>query len=269
MVDADTIKKIEEGFKTLQAAKDCHSLLKKHFTEDVMNKCKGRKTKLGATLWDVIQSGVKNLDSGVGVYAPDAEAYTTFKELFNPILSDYHGINDSSKQPPVDLGESHVAELKDLDPEGKYIVSTRIRCGRSITGYPFNPCLTEANYKEMEGKMKSIFENITDPELQGTYYPLTGMSKEVQNQLIQDHFLFKEGDRFLQAANACRYWPSGRGIFHNKNKTFLVWVNEEDHLRIISMQMGGNVGQAWTDSSAVLKSSKRTRLSPAMTVSVG
>ena len=71
----------------------------------------------------------------------------------------------------------------------------------------------------------------------------SGMTKEVQTQLIEDHFLFKEGDRFLQAANASRYWPSGRGIFHNKEKTFLVWVGEEDHLRIISMQQGGHVGE--------------------------
>ena len=244
MADADTIKKIEEGFKTLQGAKDCHSLLHKYFSKDVMEACKARKTKLGATLWDVIQSGVKNLDSGVGIYAPDAEAYTLFKELFNPVIEDYHGgFKSTDKQPPTDLGESHLAELPDLDPEGKYINSTRIRCGRSLQGYPFNPCLSEANYKEMETRVKKIFEEIKDPELQGTYFPLTGMTKEVQTQLIQDHFLFKEGDRFLQAANACRYWPNGRGIFHNKDKTFLVWVNEEDHLRIISMQNGGNVGQ--------------------------
>ena len=38
-----------------------------------------------------------------------------------------------------------------------------------------------------------------------------------------------------------RDWPEGRGIFHNKDKTFLVWVNEEDQLRIISMQKGGDV----------------------------
>lgn len=82
-------------------------------------------------------------------------------------------------------------------------------------------------------------------ELKGKYYPLTGMSKEIQQQLIDDHFLFKEGDRFLQAANACRYWPTGRGIYHNDAKTFLVWVNEEDHLRIISMQMGGNLGEVY------------------------
>lgn len=244
MADAATIKNIEEGFKTLQAAKDCKSLLKKYLTQDVVEKLKTKKTKLGATLWDVIQSGVKNLDSGVGVYAPDAESYTMFKDLFEPILTDYHiGFKPTDKQPPVDLGETHISELKDLDPEGKFIQSTRIRCGRSLQGYPFNPCLTEANYKEMESKVQTVFKDINDPELQGTYYPLTGMTKDVQNQLIKDHFLFKEGDRFLQAANACRYWPSGRGIFHNKNKTFLVWVNEEDHLRIISMQQGGNVGQ--------------------------
>uniref|UniRef100_A0A1I8AMB2 arginine kinase n=1 Tax=Steinernema glaseri TaxID=37863 RepID=A0A1I8AMB2_9BILA len=244
MVDAATIQKIEEGFAKLQAAENCHSLLKKYLTKEVMDKLKDKKTSLGATLLDVIQSGVANLDSGVGVYAPDAESYTLFKDLFDPIIEDYHnGFGPEKKQPATDLGEDKIAELADLDPEGKYINSTRIRCGRSLQGYPFNPCLTEANYLEMQGKVKKVFEEIKDGELEGTYYPLDGMTKEVQNQLIQDHFLFKEGDRFLQEANACRYWPKGRGIYHNKDKTFLVWVNEEDHLRIISMQQGGNVGQ--------------------------
>ncbi|KAL6724899.1 hypothetical protein Aduo_019745 [Ancylostoma duodenale] len=243
-VPPEIIKKIEDGYTKLQNAKDCHSLLKKYLTKQVVDQLKDKKTKLGATLWDVIQSGVANLDSGVGVYAPDAEAYTLFKPLFDPLIQDYHnGFSPSAKQPATDLGEGKTAQLVDLDPEGKFINSTRVRCGRSLAGYPFNPCLTEANYLEMEGKVKKIFENIKDPELQGTYYPLDGMTKEVQTQLIKDHFLFKEGDRFLQAANACRYWPKGRGIFHNKNKTFLVWANEEDHLRIISMQNGGNVGQ--------------------------
>ena len=45
------------------------------------------------------------------------------------------------------------------------------------------------------GKVKKIFETLKDGELQGSYYPLDGMTKEVQTQLIADHFLFKEGDR--------------------------------------------------------------------------
>ena len=96
----------------------------------------------------------------------------------------------------------------------------------------------------MEEKVSSILNSL-DGELKGKYYPLAGMDKATQQQLIDDHFLFKEGDRFLQAANACRFWPSGRGIYHNDAKTFLVWINEEDHLRIISMQKGADLKQVY------------------------
>merc|ERR1719364_470801 len=78
-------------------------------------------------------------------------------------------------------------------------------------------------------------------DLIGKFYTLEGMDPKDQQQLIDDHFLFKEGDRFLDACNLNRDWPSGRGIFHNDAKTFLVWVNEEDQLRIISMQPGSNI----------------------------
>jgi len=238
MVDQATLNKLEEAFKTLEAS-DSKSLLKKYLTRDVFDKLKTRKTSLNATLLDVIQSGVANLDSGVGIYAPDAESYTVFAELFNPIIEDYHGgFKATDRHPPSNFGNPDT--LGNVDPEGKYVVSTRVRCGRSLQGYPFNPCLTEAQYKEMEVKVSSTLSGLTG-ELKGTYHPLTGMTKEVQTQLIDDHFLFKEGDRFLQAANACRFWPTGRGIYHNDDKTFLVWVNEEDHLRIISMQKGGDL----------------------------
>merc|ERR1711970_1370421 len=210
---------------------------------DVLDQLKAKKTKLGATLLDVVQSGFENLDSGVGVYAPDAEAYSLFAPLFDPIIEDYHvGFSQTDKHPAKDFGD--VDSLVNVDPEGKYVVSTRVRCGRSMEGYPFNPCLTEAQYKEMEEKVSAALSGLTG-EHKGTFYPLTGMTKEVQQQLIDDHFLFKEGDRFLQHANACRYWPSGRGIFHNEKKNFLVWVNEEDHLRIISTQMGGDLGEVY------------------------
>ncbi|KAJ1365921.1 hypothetical protein KIN20_026400 [Parelaphostrongylus tenuis] len=242
-VPKDTVKKIEDGFAKLQEAADCKSLLKKHLTKAVLDKLKNKKTRLGATLLDVIQSGVENLDSSVGLYAPDAEAYTLFADLFNPVIEEYHdGFKATDTQPPMDLGDKNLAELPDLDPENKYILSTRIRCGRSLVGYPFNPCLAEAHYKAMEKRMQDILNGITDEELKGKYYALTGMDEETKKALIADHFLFKEGDRFLQAANANRFWPTGRGIFHNEKKTFLVWVNEEDHLRIISMQPGGDVG---------------------------
>ena len=83
-------------------------------------------------------------------------------------------------------------------------------------------------------------------ELAGRFYSLGSMSEADRQQLIADHFLFKEGDRFLDACGLNREWPEGRGIFHNNEKTFLVWVNEEDQLRIISMQQGADIGAVFT-----------------------
>ena len=57
MVDQATADKLEAGFAKLQAATDCKSLLKKYLTKDVFEKLKGKKTAMGATLLDVIQSG--------------------------------------------------------------------------------------------------------------------------------------------------------------------------------------------------------------------
>merc|ERR1712087_491123 len=68
-----------------------------------------------------------------------------------------------------------------------------------------------------------------------------GMDESVRQQLVDDHFLFVSGDRNLTVAGMERDWPEGRGIFHNTAKTFLVWVNEEDQLRIISMQKGSDI----------------------------
>jgi protein-arginine kinase len=93
---------------------------------------------------------------------------------------------------------------------------------------------------------------LTD-ELAGKYYPLTGMSEEDRLDLVQSHFLFKRGDRFLESAGANRDWPESRGIFHNTAKTFLVWVNEEDQMRIISMQPGADAIEVFTRLSKAIR----------------
>ena len=67
------------------------------------------------------------------------------------------------------------------------------------------------------------------------------MGEKIRQHLVNDHFLFVSGDPNLKVAGMERDWPEGRGIFHNKDKTFLTWDNEEDQLRIISMQKGGDV----------------------------
>jgi arginine kinase len=121
------------------------------------------------------------------------------------------------------------------EEDAAMVVSTRIRVGRNLDGYPLGPGVTKEQRLEIMQKVVDAC-NKFEGNLKGKFYPLEGMSESDREALVADHFLFKRGDRFLEACNLNRDWPSGRGIFHNDDKTFLVWVNEEDQLRIISMQ---------------------------------
>jgi len=216
----------------------CTSLLCKHLTKEVFDTLKENKTANGFTLQQAINSGVVNLDSGIGVYAGDEESYEAFAPLFDPIIQEYHGFSKEDNH-HSDFN-TEALNAGNPDPEGKYIVSTRIRVGRNVADLPLGPAISCEQRNMIEAQVSAALNGL-EGNLKGTYYPLEGMSEEVSAKLISDHFLFKAGDRFLEAAGLNRDWPQGRGIYHNDEKTFLVWVNEEDQLRIISMQMGGDI----------------------------
>ncbi len=226
-----------------QFADDCSSLLCRYLTPQIFAELSGKVTSNGYTFLQAINSGVVNQDSGVGVYAGDAESYSLFAPLFDPIIFAYHGLTATSCH-QRDLGTKNI-EVVNPDPDAKFILSTRIRVGRNLAEMPLGPALSSQQRLEIESRVAKALTNL-DGELKGTYYPLSGMTANVSNQLITDHFLFKAGDRFLDAAGLNRNWPDGRGIFHNHDKTFLVWVNEEDQLRIISMQPGGDINAVFT-----------------------
>ncbi len=231
--------------------KDCTSMLCKYLTKEVFEELKDKKTTNGFTLEQAINSGVINIDSGIGVYAGDEESYSTFGALFDPIIEDYHGFSKEDRHQsnlnPDDLNAPNP------DPDGEFIVSTRIRVGRNVANLPLGTAISKEQRDQVESLVVEALKRL-DGELEGDYYPLLGMSKEVQDNLIKDHFLFKEGDRFLDTAGLNRDWPEGRGIYHNRDKTFLVWVNEEDQLRIISMQMGGDIKEVFTRLVKAIKS---------------
>ncbi|MEA1893555.1 MAG: phosphagen kinase [Campylobacterota bacterium] len=223
--------------------KNSHSLLAKYLTVELFNELKDKVTTDGFRLENIINSGVHNLDSGIGAYAGDEESYEVFAPLFDKIIQDYHGFNKEDKHKsnlnPDDLNAPNP------DKDGDYIVSTRIRVGRNIADIPLGTAISKMQRDKIEKDVSEILNSFKD-DLSGRYYPLNNMTQEDSDSLISDHFLFKTGDRFLESAGLNRDWPHGRGIFHNDQKTFLVWINEEDELRIISMQQGGDIKEVFT-----------------------
>ncbi len=175
-------------------------------------------------------------DQHCGIYAGDADSYEDFKDVFEPIILEYHGLDKEFKH----TSDMDVGKIKgNINPEAP-VKSTRIRVGRSIDGFGLSPGITQEQRKQVETLMKSAFGKL-ESDLSGKYFPLQGMEEATRQKLVDDHFLFMSGDKNLISAGMEREWPEGRGIYHNDEKTFLVWVNEEDQLRIISMQKGGDV----------------------------
>merc|ERR1712218_711961 len=190
--------------------KSTHSLVAKYVTKPIWDKLSRAVTKTsGFTLAQAIACATEFDNQHCGIYAGDWDSYKVFADVFDPLIQEYHGISaDATHTSDMDVGKIQ----GNVDPAAP-VHSCRIRVGRSIDGFGLSPGITKEQRVGVENLMKKAFANLKG-DLAGTYFPLTGMERD---------------------------WPEGRGIFHNKDKTFLTWVNEEDQLRIISMQMGGDV----------------------------
>lgn len=68
-------------------------------------------------------------------FAKDAECYDLFSDIFYPLISEYHKIDIKNLQSIHDLGDPSC--LTDLPAHlASEILSTRIRVGRTVKGFP-------------------------------------------------------------------------------------------------------------------------------------
>merc|ERR1719465_264306 len=217
-------------------------------------KLKDKKTKLGVNLGHCIKTGIDNkghpMIKTVGMVAGDDESYELFAELFDPVISARHNGYPKDAKHPTDLDVSKLSNTK-IDPTGKYVLTSRCRTGRSVKGFKLPPVTTFEERREVE---KVVVKGLLslEGELKGDYFPLNGsrsyapkpngMSEAKEEALRKGGNLFQEPDSTLLLSSGCgRHWPDARGIFHNNSENLFVWVNEEDQMRIVSMEKGDNI----------------------------
>merc|ERR1711871_1294026 len=112
---------------------------------DVYDRLKDKKTAGGVTLAQCMKTGVDNPGhphiKTVGLVACDEESYETFKELFDPV--------------------------------GKYVLTTRVRTGRSVRGFQLPPLITFEERRKLEALcVKGLMS--MEGDLKGDYFPLHG-----------------------------------------------------------------------------------------------
>merc|ERR1711934_189122 len=202
-----------------------------------------KKTSTGITLAQCIKTGVDNPGhphiKTVGMTACDEESYEVFKELFDPVISARHNGYGADAKQPTNLEITSLSDT-DIDPEGKYVLTTRVRTGRSVKGFMLPPTISFEDRRRLEALAVKGLMNMKG-DLAGDYFPLNGshsyppkpdgMSVEEEEALRKMGNLFQEPDSTLLLASGMgRHWPDGRGVFCNDLRTLFVWVGEEDHL---------------------------------------
>ena len=73
--------------------------------------------------------------------------------MFHPVIGDYHKVDVSKLKSVHDLGDA--SKLEDLDPRyADQVVSTRVRVGRTVKGFPMASKLTREVHNRNSGNKK-------------------------------------------------------------------------------------------------------------------
>lgn len=223
-------------------------------TLEIYKHLRAKQTPTGFTIDHVIQEGVDNAGEdtpvSMGCVAGDEESYEVFAEFFDPVIEARH-----QGYKPTDKNK-HDMDSKKLRGgvfDEKYVLSSRVRTSRSIRGFALPSWNSRAERRALNKIIVSALGDLQN-NFAGKFYALSSMSAAEQENLQKESMLFSKPSSSVLA----RDWPEQRGVWHNNQKNFLVWVNEGDHAKAMSMQKGGNMKETFArfcDGMSVFKSS--------------
>ncbi len=205
---------------------------------------------LKARLLKCLKSGIANPDSEMGCYACQPSDYDDLKPFFSKVLARYHKVpvdarhvNNWSLEGVEGLPSGGVLDIARL---GLPALSMRVRVGRNLKDFPLPGSMTKADRIRLEEKMMAAFQKLIPmSDYGGRYYSLTPgnpcfIDDAKYRELVDAHIMFKnmDSDRYLAAAGIAADWPYGRGCYVSTDNRFMIWVGEEDHLRMMCMRRG-------------------------------
>ena len=122
----------------------------------------------------------------------------------------------------------------------------RARVARNVKGWNLPPSMDKDERLRFEKTMEKVFASFN---IKGKYHSLTPghpqeLSSKDADQMRKSHFLFNDmtEDNHLTSSGVANDWSHGRGIWLSDDQTKMIWVGEEDQLRIISIVHGLDLG---------------------------
>ncbi|XP_049308908.1 uncharacterized protein LOC105226272 isoform X16 [Bactrocera dorsalis] len=261
------------------------SYLSRFLKRSVFEKIRLRQTRLDHNLFDVIWPSMRKTskvrlleeDISCGVIAPDFDVYVVFQEFLVPLIKDMHcmSVNEDFKPHPriAFFPMENAVRLNTaafiFDDESNLIQRCTVECSRNLEDFELPVNLTIGQVEQAERMiMGKIFTNhfveaIGETE-SGSYYTLTEIleeNSEIYATLQKLGLLIPLLDMkdTVQSAESLAFngslWPYGRGVYINSANNLALWLNCQEHLRVISTSSdanAANMGVAYTRVGRVI-----------------
>ncbi|MDF7799200.1 protein arginine kinase [Pontiellaceae bacterium B1224] len=153
-----------------------------------------------------------------------------------------------------DMVKRHGSWLEAGIDEGP-VISSRIRLARNIEDYSFPGWASEEENDAVWKKTTEIFGQMEKPFLAWGMADTAALDKEI---LFERHLISQE---LAQQDDSC-------GVFVTSDECLSIMVNEEDHIRIQSLQPGLNLKGAW-DAADKIDDELESKLSYAFSPNLG
>lgn len=217
-----------------------------------------------------------------GVIAPDFDVFVVFQEFLVPLIKELHcidGYGDFHPHPEmqffierqpsndtlnesIDTNTSKEIGTINVDRSGKFVNACTIECCRNLDAFelPLNLTIGQLEHIEriLTAKLLHIdFSKTIDEREVGTYYTMNEIleeSSDIRTMLATKGLLIpllSTSDAYQRAESVAvngRYWPYARGVYVGASCDFVVWVNCEEHLRVLcctNSELPANIGRAY------------------------
>lgn len=118
--------------------------------------------------------------------------------------------------------------------------SCRVTLHRNLSGFNVSD-LSKSQRLQIETLMKKVMGVAYMPEeITGKYQCMTSLNQRQRINFLEDEVFEITGDGWLRDPDSYQ-WKDGSGVFINNYRNFLVWINRENQLRLVSAQKGGDM----------------------------
>uniref|UniRef100_A0A3P9I6Q1 creatine kinase n=1 Tax=Oryzias latipes TaxID=8090 RepID=A0A3P9I6Q1_ORYLA len=201
-----------------------------------------RCTPSGVMFDDVIRLGIEEPGewSGpvtVGCLAGDAQSYILFCDFFDRIIEAYHEHKVTSKTPESDSNYDNLKGGDDLDRS--FAVYCEVSVTRAVEDFCFPSHCSRGERRHLLSLARRALQKL-EAELPGQFFLLEELSRQQQAEMKAT------SPTSLQLrCGVARDWPDARAVWLSQDGSLVIWVNIDDHLRLVSHRDDANVAEAF------------------------